>query len=87
MRPVPRHLDVAAVDGCWKAGGHRQRVLVFKGSFFTVEPSLVPLFGVTVQLGMRKFNLFPFLNRDATKFSVGSIYKFSAPVQMEKIPE
>ena len=22
MRPVPRHLDVAAVDECWKAGGH-----------------------------------------------------------------
>ena len=62
----------------------QQRVLVFKGGVFTVEPSLVPLFGVTVHLGMRKFNLFSFLNGDATKFSVGSVYKFSTPVQMKK---
>ena len=65
----------------------RQRVLAFRGSVFTVEPSLVPLFGVTVQLGMRKFNLFSFLDGDATKFSIGSIYKFSVPVQMEEILE
>ena len=63
----------------------RRRVLVFRGGIFTVEPSLVPIFGVTVQLGMRKFNLFSFLNGDDTKFSVGSVYKFNAPVQMEKI--
>ena len=65
----------------------RQRILVFRGGVFTVEPSLIPLFGVTMQLCMRKFNLFYFLNGDATKFSIGSIYKFSAPVQMEEIPE
>ena len=65
----------------------RQRVLVFRGGIFTVEPSLVPLFGVTVQLCMREFNLFLFLNRNATKFSVGSVYKFRVPVQMKKIPE
>ena len=82
MRPVPGHLDVAAVDECWKAGGHGNPAedSRLRGSVFTVEPCLVPLFGVTVQLAMREFNLFSFLNRDATKFSVGSIYKFSAPV-------
>ena len=65
----------------------RQRIFIFQGGVFTVEPSLIPFFGVIVQLGMRIFNLFSFLNGDATKFSVGSVYKFSAPIQMEKIPE
>ena len=65
----------------------RQRIFVFRGGVFTVEPSLIPLFGVTVQLGVRKFNLFSFLNGDATEFSIGSIYKFGARVQMEEIPE
>ena len=58
----------------------RQRILVFRGGVFTVEPSLIPLFGVTVQLGVRKFNLFSFLNGDPTEFSIGSIYKLSAMV-------
>ena len=64
----------------------RQRILVFKGGVFIVEPSLIPLFGVIVQLGMRELNFFPLLNRDATKFSVGTVYKFCAPVQMKKNP-
>jgi len=38
----------------------RQRVLVFRGGIFTVEPSLVPIFGMAVQLGMRKFDFFSF---------------------------
>ena len=65
----------------------QQRILIFRGSVLTVEPSLIPLFGVTVQLGISKFNLFSFLNGYATKFSIGSVYKFSAPLQMEEIPE
>ena len=65
----------------------RQRILVFRGGIFTLEPCLIPLFGVTVQLGMRKFNLFSFLNGDPTEFSIGSVYKFGAPVQVEEIPK
>ena len=64
-----------------------QRVLVFRRGILTVEPSLVPVLRVTVQLGMRELNFFLLLNRDATEFSVGTIYKFCAPVQMKKIPE
>ena len=65
----------------------RQRVPIFRGGVFTIEPSLVPVFGVTVQLSMRKFNFFPFLNGDAAKFSVGTVYEFSTPVQMKEVSE
>ena len=65
----------------------RQRILVFRGGVFTVEPSLIPLFGVTVQLSMRKFNLFSFLNGDTTEFSIGSVCKLCMTVQVEEIPK
>ena len=65
----------------------RKRVLIFKGGVFTIEPSLVPVFRVTVQLSMRKFNFFPFLNGDAAKFSVGTVYECSMPVQMKEVSE
>ena len=65
----------------------RQTVLIFGGGVFTIEPSLVPFFGVIVQLSMRKFNLFPFLNGDAAKFSIGTVYEFSTPVQTKEVSE
>ena len=64
-----------------------KRVLIFRRGIYAVEPSLVPFLRVTVQFGMREFNFFPLLNRDTTKFSVGTIYKFCTPVQMKKVPE
>ena len=64
-----------------------QRVFIFRRGIRAVEPSLVPVLRMTVQLGMRKFKFFPLLDGDATKFSVGTVYKFCAPVQMKKNPE
>ena len=64
-----------------------KRVLIFRGGIYAVEPSLVPFLRVTVQFDMREFNFLPLLNRNTTKFSVGTIYKFCTPVQMKKVPE
>ena len=64
-----------------------KRVLIFRRGIYAVEPSLVPFLRVTVQFGMREFNFFPFLNRDTTKLSVGTIYKLCTSVQMKKVPE
>ena len=44
-------------------------------------------FGVAVMFGMRKIDFFPFLNRHSAKFSIGSVRKFSAAVQVEEVPE
>ena len=57
-----------------------QRVLIFRRGILAVEPSLVPVLRMTVQLGMREFNFFLLLNRDATKFSVGSVCKLCTTV-------
>ena len=64
-----------------------KRVFIFRGGIYAVEPSLVPFLRVTMKFGMREFNFFPLLNRDTTKFSVGTVYKFCTPVQMKEVPE
>ena len=89
MRPIPGHLDAVAVDEYWRAGEHGNpaKGSHLQGGVFIIEPSLVPVFGVTMQLSMRKFNFFPFLNGDATKFSVGTVYEFSTPDQMKEVSE
>ena len=40
-----------------------------------------------MMFGVRETDVFPFLNGNANKLSVGPIYKFSTTVQVEKIPE
>ena len=40
-----------------------------------------------MKLCMREAGILPFLNRNTTKFDVGPVYKFSATVQVEEIPE
>ena len=40
-----------------------------------------------MKLCIRKADVLPFLNRNAAKFSVGPVYKFSSTVQVEEIPE
>ena len=58
----------------------RQTVLIFRRGVLAIEPSLIPLLWVTVKFGVRKTNILPFLNGDATKFSIGPVYEFSATV-------
>ena len=58
----------------------RQRILIFRGSIFAIEPSLVPILRMTMMLGMREADVFPFLNTYAAKFSIGPVYKFSTAV-------
>ena len=82
MRPVPWQSVIAEVDVCCKPVSTvtRQRVLIFRGSILTIEPSLVPILRVTVKFGMREVNILPFLNGDATKFRIGPVYEFSMTV-------
>ena len=65
----------------------RQRVFINGSGVMTIEPCLIPIFGVAVMFGMRKIDFFPFLNRHSTKFSIGAVRKFSAAVQVEEVPE
>ena len=58
----------------------RQRVLIFRRSVLAIEPSLIPILWVTVKFSMRKANILPFLNGDATEFSIRLIYEFSVTV-------
>ena len=60
-----------------KAG---QGILTSRGGVFAIEPGLIPLFGVAVQLGVRVFDLFPFLNRHTAQFRIGTIRKLSTAV-------
>ena len=52
----------------------RQRVLIFRRSVLAIEPSLIPILWVIVKFGVRKNNILPFLNGDATEFSIGPVY-------------
>ncbi len=58
----------------------RQGILTSRGGVFAVEPCLIPLLGVTVQLGVRVCDLFPFLNRHATQLRIGAVSKLSMAV-------
>ena len=55
-------------------------ILIFRRSISAVKPSLVPFLRMAMQFGMRESNFLPLLNGNTTKFSVGAIYKFCAPV-------
>ena len=55
----------------------RQGILTSRGGVFAVEPCLIPLLGVIVQLGVRVCDLFPFLNRHATQLRIRAISKLS----------
>ena len=57
-----------------------QRVFSSRGSVLTIKPCLIPVFGVAVMFGMRKIDLFPFLNRHSSKFSIRAVRKFSSAV-------
>ena len=58
----------------------RQGILTSRGGVFAVEPCLIPLLGVTMQLGVRVCDLFPFLNRHATQLRIRAISKLSTAV-------
>ena len=64
-----------------------QRIFISWRCVFAIKPSLVALFGVTVEFGMREGDFFPFLNRHSAKFSIGAVRKFSSAVQVEEVPE
>ena len=50
-------------DYCWAVRTvARQGILFSRGSILTVEPGLVPVFWMAVKFGVRKINLFPFLD-------------------------
>mgnify|MGYP005797639899 CR=1 FL=1 len=57
-----------------------QRIFTSWRGIFNIEPSLVPIFGVAMQLGMRKTDIFPLLNNDSTKFLAWPVNKFSLAV-------
>ena len=65
----------------------RQRIFISRSGVLTVEPCLIPILGVVVMFGMRKIDLFPFLNRHSAKFSIGAVRKFSMAVQVEEVIE
>ena len=65
----------------------RQRIFISRSGVLTVEPCLVPIFGVAVMFGMRKIDFFPFLNRHSAKFRIGAVRKISTAVQVEEISE
>ena len=65
----------------------RQRVFISRSGVLTVEPCLIPVFGVVVMFGMRKIDFLPFLNRHPAKFSIGAVSKFSTAVQVEEVSE
>ena len=65
----------------------RQGILVSWRRVSAVEPSLIPVFGVTMMFGVREADIFPLLNSHSTKFSVGSVCKLCTTVQIEEIPK
>ena len=64
-----------------------QRVFISWRCVFAVEPSLIPVLGVTMKLCVREADIFPLINSQSTKFSVGSICKLCTTVQIEEIPK
>ena len=65
----------------------QQRIFIIRSTVPAVEPRLIPILGVAVMFGMRKIDLFPFLNRHSAKFSIGAVRKFGTAVQVEEISE
>ena len=65
----------------------RQRILISWRRVSAIKPSLIPVLGVTMKLGVREADIFPLLNLHSTKSSIGPIYKLSTAVQVEKVSE
>ena len=65
----------------------RQRIFISWRRISAIKPSLIPVLGVTMKLGVREADIFPLLNSHSTKFSVGSVCKLCTTVQLEEIPK
>ena len=65
----------------------RQRILISWRRFSAIKPSLIPVLGVTMQLGVREIDISPLLNRHPTKLSVGTVHELCATVQIKEISE
>ena len=65
----------------------RQRIFVNRRCVFTVKPSLIPVLGVTMKLGVREADILPLLNLHPTKLSVGSVCELVLVVQIEILSE
>ena len=66
---------------------NRQRIFISWRCIFAIKSSLIPVLGVTMKLGVREADIFPFLNSHSTKFSIGSVCKLCTTVQIEEIPK
>ena len=65
----------------------RQRIFIGWRSISAIKPSLIPVLGVIMKLGVREADIFPLLNCHSTKFSIGTICKLRTAVQVEKVSE
>ena len=65
----------------------RQRIFISWRRISAIKPSLIPVLGVTMKLCVREADIFPLMNSQSTKFSVGSICKLCTTVQIEEIPK
>ena len=65
----------------------RQGVFIRWRCIDAIKPSLVPLFGVTVEFGMREGDFLPFLNRHPAQFRIGSIRELCVMVEVKEIPK
>ena len=65
----------------------RQRIFISWRRISAIKPSLIPVLGVTMKLGVREADIFPLLNSHSTKFSIGSVCKLCTMVQIEEIPK
>ena len=63
----------------------RQRIFISWRRISAIKPSLIPVLGVTMKLGVRETDIFPLLNRHPTKLSVGSVCELCATVQIKEI--
>ena len=65
----------------------QQRILISWRCISAIKPSLIPVLGVTMKLGVTEADIFSLLNSHSTKFSIGSVCKLCTTVQIEEIPE
>ena len=64
-----------------------QRIFISWRRIFAIKPSLIPVLGVTMKLGMREADIFPLLDCHPAKLSIGSVCKFCTAIQIEEIPK
>ena len=58
----------------------QQRVFISWRCVFAIKPSLVPLLGVIVKLGVREADILPILNRHSAELSIGSVCELCSMV-------